>query len=130
MFAQVCSTIIHSPGSPLSLRLWLQVEHELGMERFCRLVDISCNYNLATSTYRHLQFTRPLGLLTGWVLNLISNTTDFQEASCKGKYPSHSLRKKKKKKRPQDKMLSLPNYYRRNASQEQEIRFHMTELEP
>ena len=99
MFAQVCSTITHSPGSPLSLRLWLQVEQELGMEKFCCFVDISCNYNLATSTYWHLQFTRPLGLLMGWVLlNSISNTTDFQEASCKVKYSLHSLRKKKERK--------------------------------
>ena len=62
MFAQAHSTLIHSPGSRLSLRLWLQVEPELGMKKCCRLVDISCNNNLPTSTDWHLQFKRTVGL--------------------------------------------------------------------
>ena len=32
-------------------------------------------------------------------------------------FPQHPLRKKTKLKRPQDKMLSIPNYYGRNANQ-------------
>ena len=45
VFAQAHSTRTHSPGSRLSLRLWFQVEPELGVKKCCRLVDISCNYN-------------------------------------------------------------------------------------
>ena len=91
MFAQVCFTIIHSPESLLSLRLWLQVEQELGMEKFCCLVDSSCNYNLATSTYQHLQLTRPLGLLVGWVLlNSIQTQLTFKKPVAKVNIP-HTL---------------------------------------
>ena len=63
MFAQAHSTLIHSPGSRLSLRLWLQVEPELDVKKCCRLVDISCNNNLPASTDWHLQFKRPVRLL-------------------------------------------------------------------
>ena len=63
MFAQAHSTLIHSPGSRLSLRLWLHAQPELGMKKCCHLVDISCNDNLPTSTDWHLQFKRPVGLL-------------------------------------------------------------------
>ena len=48
------STLIHNPGSLLSLRLWLQVEQELDMKNCCHFVDIFCNYNLPTSSYQHL----------------------------------------------------------------------------
>ena len=57
------STLSHTPGMRLFLRLCLQVGPELGIKKCCRLVEIFCNYNLATSTYWHLQFTRPVGLL-------------------------------------------------------------------
>ena len=60
MFAQAHSTLTHSPGSRLSLRLWLQVEPELGMKRSCHLVEISCNSNLPTRADWHLQFKRQL----------------------------------------------------------------------
>ena len=39
------------------------MEPELGMKKYCRLVDIFYNYNLATGAYWHLQFTRSKGLL-------------------------------------------------------------------
>ena len=63
MFAQAHSTLIHSPGSRLSLRLWLHAQPELGMKKCCHLVDISCNDNLPTSADWHLQLGRPMGLL-------------------------------------------------------------------
>ena len=44
VFSQAPSTLIHSPGSRHSLRLWLQMEPELGMKKCCHLVDISWNY--------------------------------------------------------------------------------------
>ena len=49
MFAQAHLTLIHRPGSPLSLRLGLQVEPELGMKKRCRLADVSCSYNSPTA---------------------------------------------------------------------------------
>ena len=33
----------------------------VGMKTYCRLVDISYDYNLTTGAYWHLQFTRPVG---------------------------------------------------------------------
>ena len=54
VFAQAHSTVTHSLENQLSLRLWLHVEPELGMKECCRLVDISCNYNLITLAHRHL----------------------------------------------------------------------------
>ena len=51
------STLSHTPGIRLFLRLCLQVGLELGMKKCCRLVDIFCNYSLTTSTYWHVQFT-------------------------------------------------------------------------
>ena len=63
VFAQAHSTRTHSPGSRLSLRLWFQVEPELGVKKCCRLVDISCNYNLRISADWQLQFKRPVGQL-------------------------------------------------------------------
>ena len=108
------STLIHSPGSWLSLRLWLQ-----GMKRCCHFVDISCNYNLPTGAAWHLQFKRPVGQwmtaalrkgpATG-IAEMIPNTTDFQEANFRGQFSSYPLRKEKKRREkkehkwPQDKM--------------------------
>ena len=45
-------SLIHRPGSPLALRLWLQVEPEFGMKNCCRLVDVSRDYNLPTACLR------------------------------------------------------------------------------
>ena len=55
--------LIHTMGNLLSLRLWLRMEPELGMKKYCRLVDIFYNYNLTAGAYWHLQFTRHKGLL-------------------------------------------------------------------
>ena len=45
----------------------------------------------------------------------------FMKPMATGKFSSHPLKEKKKKKKkfkqPQDKLLSIPNYYRRNANQ-------------
>ena len=57
VFTQAHSTVIHSLENQLSLRRWLHVEPELGM-KCCRLVDISCNYNLTCGAHWHLQFTK------------------------------------------------------------------------
>ena len=112
------STLIHSPGSWLSLRLWFQVEAEMGTKKCCRLVDISCNYNFSTCSYLHLQVTRPVGLLMtaalrkgpGWMLQKsIPNTTDFQEANCKDKFSPHPLTEKKSKQ-------TTPNSHRTRCS--------------
>ena len=46
-FALAHSTSIHSPGSPLSLRLWLSEEPEAGRGKYC-LVETSCNDNHTT----------------------------------------------------------------------------------
>ena len=46
LVAQAHSTLIQSPGSQLSPRLWLQVESQLSMNKCCRLVDSTCNYML------------------------------------------------------------------------------------
>ena len=50
LFAQARSTLIHGLRGRRSLRFWL----ELGMKKCCRLVDISCNYNLYTCAYWYL----------------------------------------------------------------------------
>ena len=52
-FALAHSTSIHSPGSPLSLRLWLSEEPEAGRGKYC-LVETSCNDNHTTCS---LQFS-------------------------------------------------------------------------
>ena len=46
-FALAHSTSIHSPGSPLSLRLWLSEEPEAVRGKYC-LVETSCNDNHTT----------------------------------------------------------------------------------
>ena len=50
VLVQAHSTGVHSPGSWLSLRLWLQFAPESGM-KCCRPVDIFCNYNLTIGAY-------------------------------------------------------------------------------
>ena len=55
VFAQALSTLIHSLENQLPLRRWLHVEPELGTKECCRLVDISCNYNLTCAACSHLQ---------------------------------------------------------------------------
>ena len=62
-FAPAHSTLSHSTATELSLRLWLQVEPELGMKKCCHLVEISWNSNLSSSADWHLQFKRPVGPL-------------------------------------------------------------------
>ena len=73
----------------------------------------------------HLQFKRQLMTAAlrkgpGKVLQKwIPNTTDFQKPSFKGQFSSHPLTKKRNKepRRPQDKMLSIANYYRNDTNQ-------------
>ena len=53
-FSLAHSTSIHSPGSPLSLRLWLSEEPEAGRGKCCRhLVETFCNDNRTTCAYWH-----------------------------------------------------------------------------
>ena len=59
-FALAHSTPIHSPGTPLSLRLWLSEEPEAGREKCCRhLVETSYNDNHTTCAYWHFYFECP-----------------------------------------------------------------------
>ena len=59
-FALAHSTPIHSPGTPLSLKLWLSEEPEAGREKCCRhLVETSCNDNRTTCAYWHFYFECP-----------------------------------------------------------------------
>ena len=62
VFAQAHSTLIHSRGSRLSLRLFAY-RTRVGVKQCCRLVDITCNYNLNTDTSCHCRLTKPVGLL-------------------------------------------------------------------
>ena len=62
VFAQAHSTLIHSRGSRLSLRL-SAYRTRVGVKQCCCLVDITCNYNLNTDTSCHLGLTKPVGLL-------------------------------------------------------------------
>ena len=54
LFAQAHSTPSHSPGSQLALRLWLPPGTKVGLEKCCRFVNISWNFNLITLAHRHL----------------------------------------------------------------------------
>ena len=64
-FALAHSTPIDSPGNPLSLRLWLSEEPEVGRGKCCRhLVETSCNDNRTTCAYWHFYFKRPCCLVT------------------------------------------------------------------
>ena len=104
-FAPAHSTLSHSTATGLSLRLWLQVEPELGMKKCCHLVEISWNSNLSSSADWHLQFKRPCGAVNdscpqerSWnsLQKWIPNTTDFQKANFKGQFSSQLLMKERK----------------------------------
>ena len=99
------------------------------MKKSCRLVDISYNYNLIIGAYWHLQFTRPAGLLMTAALRKrpvlgIAEINSKHNQLLRSQlqqvnFPHIIHAKEKRKKTPkwlQDKMLNIPNYYRRNAN--------------
>ena len=111
--------LIHSPGSRLSLRLWLQVEPELGVKKCCRLVDISCNNNLPNSTDWHLQIQKACGVandscpqersLGSYCRNKVQTQLTFKTPNATGTFSSHTLRKNKEDKQ-------FPKGYRTRCS--------------
>ena len=97
------------------------MEPELGMKKCCRLVGISYNYNSIFCAYWHLQFTRSVGLLMTAALRKGPGTV-IEEINSKHSELSRSQLQQVNflhiphiPKRPQDKMLNIPNYCRRNA---------------
>ena len=98
------------------------MEPELGMKKCCHLVDIPYNYNSIFCDYWHLQFTRSVGLLMTAVLRKGPGTV-IEEIDSKHNELSRSQLQQVNfshipqiPKWPQDKMLNLPNYCRRNAN--------------
>ena len=92
----------------------------MGTRQCCRLVDISCNYNLTPRAQGHLQFTRSVGMLRTPAItwfgrqcfrNKFQTQRTFKRSTETGKFS-----RKSHKKRQQGKTLSVPNH-RRNADQ-------------
>ena len=52
----------------------------------------------------------------GYCRNKFQTQPTFKKSIATGKLSSHPLQKRKIPKRPQDKMLNIPNYSRRNAN--------------
>ena len=97
------------------------MEPESGLKKCCRLVGISYKNNSIFCAYWHLQFTRSVGLLMTAALRKGPGTV-IEEINSKHSELSRSQLQQVNflhiphiPKRPQDKMLNIPNYCRRNA---------------
>ena len=76
--SQAHHALIHSPRSRLSLRLSLPEVPELDMEQCCRLVEMSCNYNVNTSLtgasiHKNYGVLKEMGILIKRILDSLTD---------------------------------------------------------
>ena len=65
---------------------------------------------------------------SGYCRHKFQTQPTFKKPVVTGKFSSHPLRKEKNTKQSQDKMLRIPNYYRKNANQNDNEKSDLTRL--
>ena len=113
----VCSGTFHSNSQP----------RKPTASNYCRLVDIFCSYNLTTCAYHYLRFTRPWGLLMTAAFRKGPGVSIAEKLKTRLTFKK-STTKIEKNLLPQDKMLSIPNYYRKNDNQNDNEKPNLTRL--
>ena len=118
MFTQAHSTLIHSPGSRHSLRLWFLNKPELSMK-----LHVNQQYLLIPVIHKvcgAVNKSCPRERIWGWYCRSKFQTqTILKKPIATGKFSRHPLKKRIKEKQTktptlqQDKMLNTPNLYRR-----------------